>query len=112
LSQQLEQVKKQITFEELCPKWSEAIRNRRIAVGAGISTGYKCCIVGEAHGFDYGYSQLQGGQVRGCDTCQILAVRLVPGSIIHFRDGSLHIDNKNFERHKEEFMKHWNEKHC
>lgn len=120
MTQVLEQKKKQVTFEELCPQWSEAIRTGRLLPGLGAST--TSCIVGEAHGFDARYSYAGDGF---CGECWNMSTKLVNSSkyatisleayldqysILHYHV-DLNIKHEQLEVGKERFMKHWNEAH-
>jgi len=63
MSQELVSVKKQITFEELCPRWSKLIHRlsktsrTRFIVEHKVIDIMTCkrCVVGEAHGFKDDY---------------------------------------------------------
>jgi len=103
---ELIQVKKQVTFEELCPKWSEAIRKGHISDNLGYL--FHQCIVGEAYSFKHnGYN--------GCQICEAYAYRLVcsggRAAISIIADTLLFIDHELFEREKSWFMRHWNKCH-
>lgn len=106
----LEQVKKQVSFEELCPKWSRAIQSGILA--NGLDGGFSHCIVGEANGFIGPYN---------CSECNVHATGLVnwdggSGAIsigVGYNDAwkITKINHEQFEQRKEAFMKHWNDKH-
>ena len=63
MSQELVSVKKQITFEELCPRWAKIIHNlskttkTRFVVEHKVVDILVCkrCVVGEAHSFNDDY---------------------------------------------------------
>jgi hypothetical protein len=97
--------KKQLTFEEICPQWNEVIsRNGTIPLvylgpkGSELClTNYKCCIVGEAHGFSLDYNIVGSG----CERCVKFA-----NSFIDYGHA-----NAGFNSLKDDFVEHWNAKH-
>ena len=107
---ELIQVKKQITFEQLCPKWFKSIQTG--VLESGLDGGFSHCIVGEAYGFKGPYN---------CSECNVHATGLVnwdggSGAIsigVGYNDAwkVAEIKEELFEQRKEAFMEHWNEKH-
>ena len=104
------QARKIISFEELCPKWTKAVQKG--AMTEGIGADIKHCIVGEAYGF----------KDTECRECQYHAEKLVnyqchtmlvpePAIEIRFNDKKMTINHELFEKRKERFMNHWNDKH-
>ena len=95
LAQQIQEIK-QLTFEELCPKWSAILRKYDWHQIAHDETPYSIgnsarCIVGEAHGFDDSYTQ-------SCGACTRFSFLFV------------HHNERNSTR-LEQFTKHFNEVH-
>jgi hypothetical protein len=106
---ELIQQKKQVTFEQLCPQWTEAIQKGHTFGNLGYM--YGCCIVGEAHGFSQCYNW---DEEYSCQECRRHATGLVngmPGASIYVIGSKLRINHKRFEERKEKFMQHWNEHH-
>jgi hypothetical protein len=99
------QVNKTKSFEELCPNWSKAIRDGTSAEQLHIMHPSQC-IVGEAHGWSNNYND-------NCSDCYRLSARFP--SFFSWSCSSQSIFRVNneieFERVKQEFMNHWNEKH-
>ena len=105
---ELKQTRKIISFEELCPKWTKAVQKG--AMTEGIGADFKHCIIGEAYGF----------KDTECEECQSHAAELVnydigqtmhPSITIRFRDKQMTINHELFEKRKERFINHWNDKH-
>ena len=122
------QKQKYLTFEEICPRWAEAIRNERLSEGLGVYAKY--CVVGEAHGFsmDYALKPTCLSTPNYCPECVKLSGQLVNydgrtsgikayagiygDPLDHIeRNPQLKIYHKRFERLREMFVDHWNEKH-
>ena len=75
MSQQLIQIRKLLTFAEICPGWIKALPiflNQGIEesgiVGDLNMGSHKYCIVGEAHGFNMNY--LYEGDPNYCEDCR------------------------------------------
>ena len=85
------QIKKQLTFEEICPYWAKELR--RGTASKGLLNNFTQCIVGEAHGFnsDYSYASLNSF----CQECF---------------DYSFDFGGKDLSQ-IDNFVAHWNEKH-
>ena len=95
-----EQKKKQLTFEEICPEWSQAIQYYRKQdwtgeLGKLNIASHKCCIIGEAHGFDRNY--IFRDRPEYCKDCDDFAI--------------LFCSERDFNEHKQDFVDHWNEVH-
>lgn len=102
------QKKKPLTFEQICPRWDEMLKT-------GVANPFldmshpKCCIVGEAHGFSEHYDD--------CDECADFSYGRTVDGVHSFawyfchRRGLFIEDSKEFERLKEDFVRHWNEVH-
>ena len=91
---ELVQIKKQLTFEQLCPKWAKIIKQCGcipISIFSGIYN-YRCCIVGEAHDWNNNYE---------CDLCYSFADRFTRISLRASHDVLI-----------DEFVEHFNECHC
>ena len=90
---ELVQVKKQVTFEQLCPDWAKTIKQCGyipISISSGIYQ-YKYCIVGEAHGWSKDYK---------CDSCMTFADRFACTSLRASHDFLI-----------DKFVEHFNECH-
>lgn len=112
MSTKLIQKKKEITFEELCPRWTQAINMKWIIPGLDVS--HDKCIVGEAHGFHPYYAY--GDDEEFCQYCHDISVRMVnlgggaPVQLFDERD-DVYVDHEKLEVYKKSFMKHWNKCH-
>lgn len=116
----------QKTAEDIFPEWCEAVRNYEKGVTLlppKLSVNSGQCVVGEAHGFHGNYS-FMGIPEKFCNECSLFAYKMVnrdcpnPGriaiSIGSHEDGSEYIsriDEHFYEELKEQFVKHWNDKH-
>ena len=83
------QLKKQLTFEEICPQWTQKLHDADLSFIGD----FRHCIVGEAHGFnpDYSYSSINSF----CQECF---------------DYSFDFGGKDLSQ-IDNFVAHWNEKH-
>ena len=89
MNQKLIQVKKQLTFEEICPQWAQKLCDRdKSFIGD-----FTHCIVGEAHGFSMDYSCI--GSRSYCKECY---------------DYSYDFGGDDLSQ-LDEFVVHWNECH-
>jgi len=103
MSQELISVKKQISFEELCPRWSKVIhklsrtaKTRFIKESKVIDImSAKICVVGEAFGFDDTYWA-------DCGRCRAYSGRFA---------SLLHKTPSERRRHIERFVSHFNKFH-
>lgn len=94
------QVKKQLTFEQICPKWSQMIKSNLKERPHGIAIYSPAhCIVGEAYGFSDRYVS---GEYR-CEQCRDMSMKLADEWSYVFN----HIPFNEIN----EFVDHWNACH-
>ena len=97
------------TFEEIAPLWAAKLKDDFKNIKEKCRRGdqeldmtvYECCIVGEAHGFNEDYTSTFS--FHRCRMCKDFAKR--------FDDISDILNEEQYEIAKEQFVKHWNEKH-
>jgi hypothetical protein len=93
-----------LSFEEICPRWSHALatgfsNNSCLDMNDG-----KRCIVGEAHGFrDSAYI---------CTKCWEYSQSFVASVYGNERSGFIITNQELFERLKENFLQHFNQRHA
>ena len=109
LETQKEETKKELTFEEICPTWSRRIANydelseaEKIEIIQQLSYPDKC-FMGEARGFEYGFSK--------CLDCCDFGLYYSDKSLVSEFSLSKKLNWNKFNLKKEAFVKHWNEKH-
>jgi len=104
---ELLQEKKTLTFEEICPKWTQRLINmtqqEREEYGLKL-IGCSVCFVGEAHG---------GNQYGGCEECLNFCGFQAGGLCYQFSANNWYkpMDWEEFEQTKQAFVKHFNEVH-
>ena len=100
---ELTQVKKQLTFEEICPLWYSYLiggpKSRDLHIGK-----HQFCVVGEANGFDL-------DKVRECDDCRHNHAYYLIRININRSYGPLTPEEINNNPAVIEFVNHWNERH-
>lgn len=93
-----------LSFEDICPRWSHALatgfsNNSCLDMKDG-----KRCIVGEAHGFrDSAYI---------CTKCWEYSQSFVASVYGNERSGYIITNQELFERLKEDFLQHFNQRHA
>ncbi len=108
---ELEQQKKTLSFEEICPEWSHTIsqwENQNKEVIRSRMSDTKKCFVGEAHGGspDYFFNPMLS-RPNPCIVCTEFAQYGDKGLCAVIIDENW----EKFERNKESFVKHFNEVH-
>lgn len=117
---QLIQIKKQLTFEEICPSWTRILASyggwektpKSEYFGGTFNSrslsNTKCCIVGEAHGDndEYWFRPGRGQRENPCEICTIFSVNFCGTDVYQ----QIH-NEQEFEKAKSEFVAHFNEAH-
>jgi hypothetical protein len=93
-----QQKKKQLTIEDISPRWAKVITSKRkwskTKDGLNIKD-FKCCVVGEAHGFRKNY--IWESDPEYCEECEGISSEF---AYVRYWDETT-----------PEFVQHWNEKH-
>jgi len=106
---------KQLTFEEICPRWSNRLKTKNKDEDRHMTSLYlsdsRCCVVGEAHGLDDGYAvSRRGSYSKYCRECHLSSMRIYDSEIHELRVPEFKARGSQ-EYEIQEFVKHWNEVH-
>lgn len=122
-----EEFEKDLTFEEICPVWSDRIRNwdrlsfeEQHYLKSILKLDGTRCFLGEAWGWNNNWGRKQyDGAV--CGQCRDFGEVNTPNSMVlpflTFVSGLVHGERsaeiflENFEKRKSEFVDHWNKYH-
>lgn len=93
-----------LSFEDICPGWSHALATGFSNKSCLDMKNGKRCIVGEAHGFrDSAYT---------CTKCWEYSQSFVASVYGNERSGFIITNQELFERLKENFLQHFNQRHA